>query len=242
MSNVKAPQIVGAKDPLDPIEESKKKDELNNDVLHMDIPLQQAVELPTDKDIAGMVPDSDAIMMTEEVNDNSVQSSVNATVQKTKRAKKKQKVLDELEGNEAAQGSPTPDVLLAFVEEQRRQNSLLREMMLDLRTFRAETAPMQAEKIIPDTTVTKQVEDPVRPNDFIEQVEHATPASVPVSAPPMFKRVNQSPFVSEQESYTNRFKKAFDAAFNMNTDSVNARARADSSSGVNVSASHAFFF
>lgn len=242
MSNVKAPQIVGAKDPIDPVEESKKNDAINNDVLHMDIPLQQPVELPIDKDISGTVSDADAIMMTEEVNDNSIQSSVNATVQKTKRAKKKQKVLDDLEGNEAAQGSPTPDVLLAFVEEQRRQNSLLREMMLDLRTFRAETAPLQAEKIIPQTTVTTQVEDPVRPNDFIEQVTNAAPSSVPVTNPPLFKHVTQSPFASEQESYTNRFKKAFDAAFNMNTDSVNARARNDPSSGVNVSASHAFFF
>jgi hypothetical protein len=240
VNTVQPPQIVGAKDPIDPIAERERTDVTMDTILHMDLPLQPAVELPSDvSDVVGLPTQEDSIMTTDDVNDHSIQTSTNATFNKTKRARKKMKVVEDLEGIQAAQGTPAPDILQAFIEEQRRQNTLLREMMKDLKTFRAETAPLQAEKLIPHTTTTTLVEDPFRPSDMIEQVTQATPAAVPITQAVVPQATSTAPFVAEQESYTNRFRKAFNSSFNMNTDAVNARARQQT--GPATSSSAVFF-
>jgi len=239
------PEISGATEPINEQQERKEKDFVVDTVQQMDIPLTQGVELPVDVDgISGLPEPADAIMKTEEVIENTVQASVNATLPRVKKVIKKQKVVEKLEGTQAAQGTPSPDLMRDFIDEQRKQNSYLRDMLADMKTFRAELSSLQAEKIFPESTKTKLVEDPVRPNDMIKQVSQATPAALPlpVELPPVPPFEQSTPVVQEQESYANRFKRAFNTAMNMNTNAVNTRARADPSSGMNVTTSQAFFF
>jgi len=238
-------QIDGAKDRDDQKEAIKTKEhdmELDQ-AIHMDVVKDLPADvIPIQKDYQNVPPQETKIEESKVSVETQNDVKVNATVKKAKTARRKTEGAKKLDGLAGAQGTPIPDDWQQYLDEQKRLNQELIQMLKDMRTTRGEAAPLQDQQIVLPQEKIIEYEDPNRPNDFIEQVRNSKPQAIPITAPRPLQMPSSSNSMSEEERYSKRFKKAFDTQFNLVNKSARDRAEMDPTMGYRMDQSSSIIY
>lgn len=235
------PKIEGAKDASLDDEKKAEMEVVMDQVIHMDLPTTEAVEVnAVQPDFEGMPAHVEVIEEQKEANDLKIGQQVNANIKRARQARKKTKEKDSLEGMAGVQGAPTPDLWKEYMNEIKNFHKEYLDALKDQQLHRPEVAPLQEEHIVLPSIKTVEMVDPVRPDDVLHKIEDSVPSTLPVSEAPVpaqqLPQKRPSPFEKEEMSYKDRFSKSFKAAFDMNTQAVQSRARADPAMGWRPSA------
>ena len=234
------PDIKGVKDEHDIIVEKNDKDELMEQVIHMDLVTTPAVEAPTiQKDYANLPSQEKIIEQGKQAIEERIGVKVNATIKKARSANKRIKNAEELDGLAAAQGTPIPDYWSDHFKIMQEQNAAILKAMDDIKTYRAEAAPLQDVQLVPSSMKVEMLEDPYDPNAFHQSITQAIPAAIPISEVPTSNKTSAEPTPMEKEemSYKDRFARTFKAQFSLVNNAVQKRADSDVTMGRKPSSS-----
>jgi len=235
-STPKPPKIQGAKEHDQETDEKAATETVMDQAIHMDLPTTPGVEVqPIQHDYVGLPVQEKLIEQTKTNNDNTIETNYSATKPKAKRAVKKKAEAAALEGTAGAQGTPIPDFWNQLLERQQKQHDQLILTLQDMRTYRAEAAPLQDQSTVPAGTKAVIQEDPNRPETMMTLQEHAVPDAIvipgsdPLNMEPDAKR--QRTFDKETDSYHTRFTKLFNQKYEHVNE--NMRRRLEPSMGLN---------
>lgn len=228
--NVKPPQIQGIRDTeVDDMEKKAELEETMEQVAQMDMVKPVPVDEVTDlADIAAPSLQQTNAEASQRVK-NRITEKQQAALAKARQAKLEKKKIEQLQGYDAAKGTPAPDLLEKLYQKMESVTEMLQDLKQkqDMYKYRGEESSLQQNHIVePHKAV--EIPDEVQSEERVLRPVHANPKTIPLTNEAPVARSTPGPIVDDANSLTHRLKRAL-SSISMQNEPMSKRIAMDPS-------------